>query len=325
MPTNASTAYSAPFTVDSSTQVRAVSYLTGNYSSVASMYLDVDPALDPVILPGLLLRLRADFGVTTGLGNPPVVSSWADLSGNNNNATGSSGDEPKWTSNSINCYPTISFNGSNEYLTLPSDFADFTKTIIEITNGPPYALGTQRITVNGNNADYSASTIDTNASIASGLASAINALSLSGISASASSNIITLTAPATTTVAATPVQSILIDIQHCGVTMFAVISPSALTANARIVDLSRGASGDNLNLQVSSSGSKGQFSAYIANSGSNAQSASALAQSKFQILSAIQIPGASNGTATAYIDGVPGTPNASICNAHNIVALKRPV
>lgn len=259
-PTNASTAYSTPFTISSPTHVKAISYLAGNYSAPSSMFIDVDASLAPILQPGLLLRLRADFGVTTGIGNPPIVSTWEDLSGNNNGATGASSNEPKWMSDSINCRPTVAFNGSSEHLTLPSGFADFTKTLIKITNGPPYALGTQRITVNGNNADYSASIIDTNATIASGLSSAINALALSGISATASDNLITVTAPAATTITATPVKSILIDVQNCGLSVFVVTSPSSLSADARIIDLSRGSNGDNLNLQISSSGSKGQLS-----------------------------------------------------------------
>lgn len=317
-PTNASTAYTAPFTVSSPTQVKAVSYLTGNYSSVAKMYLDVDPTLSPIIQPGLLLRLRADFGVNTSVGSPAPVSTWTDLSGSNNDATGSGSTTPVVITNAINSLPTIRFDGS-QFLTLPSGFANFTQTFIQISNAPPFSTSTQRITINGgNNADYVASSSSsTNASIASGLAAAINALAISGVSATSTNDLIIISAPLTTTFTTSPQQHIVMQMQSPGATLFVVTSPITLTASARIIDVGQAGSGNNINLQISSSASKGQFSVYSGTSGTNVQSTGALLQNKFQVLAAAQAAGSSNGTATAYLDGVASSPNSSMNNIPN--------
>lgn len=280
------------------------------------MYLDVDPTLDPIIQPGLLLRLRADFGVNTGLGSPAPVTTWTDLSGANNDATGSGSTRPVMITNAINALPTIKFDGS-QFLTLPSGFANFTQTFIKVSNSPPIAISTQRIKVNGNDADYLANKSSTDASIASGLAAAINALSISGVSATGSDDLIVISAPITTSYVTVPSQSIVMQTQSPGATLFVVTSPSAVTANARIIDVGQAGSGNNINLQISSSGSKGQFSAFSGTSGTNVQTTSALTQDKFQVIASSQAGGNTNGTATAYLDGIASSPNSSMNNIPN--------
>ncbi len=93
-----------------------------------------------------------------------------------------------------------------------------------------------------------------------------------------------------------------------GCTMFAVIQPSAITPGARIIDLADAASGNNLLMQFSSSGSYGQFWTYNGTSGTNAQSASALSAIQPVLLEAVQ----SGTSATFYVNGNPGTTNSSM-------------
>ncbi|MBX9571393.1 MAG: chitobiase/beta-hexosaminidase C-terminal domain-containing protein [Candidatus Obscuribacterales bacterium] len=315
-PDNSSTPYSSPITVEVPTQIKAISYLTGNYSAVTTMFLDVDPTLDPILQPGLQLRLRSDFGVVSGSGSP-VVDTWTDLSGEGNDAVGTSTTRPLVSADAINSLPTVSFNGSTQFLSLPSGFANFSKTLIKVSNSPPVSSGTQRITVNGNNADYASSTSSTDATIATGLASAINSLSLAGVSATASGDLIEIAAPAATTFVTTPGQNILMQMQGPGATIFAVTSPDSLTANARILDFGQAGSGNNINCQISSSGSNGQFSVYSATTGSNVQSATALVQGVFHLLGAAQSEGTANGTATFYLNGIPGTASSTMNNIPN--------
>ncbi|MGH9552116.1 MAG: chitobiase/beta-hexosaminidase C-terminal domain-containing protein, partial [Terriglobales bacterium] len=74
----------------------------------------------------LLLWLRSDIGVTSAAGS---VSAWADQSGNSNNATQSTGAlQPTLTTGAVNSgvLPTITFDGSSQYLSLPTDFANLT-------------------------------------------------------------------------------------------------------------------------------------------------------------------------------------------------------
>ena len=80
----------------------------------------------PQTSSNLLLWLRSDLGVTSTAG---AVSQWSDQSGNSNNATQSTGTlQPSLVTGAINngVVPTISFNGTSQYLSLPSGFANFT-------------------------------------------------------------------------------------------------------------------------------------------------------------------------------------------------------
>lgn len=125
-PDNNSTQYSAPIAVQGPTQVKAVAYSGGIYSTVTTAYLDVDESLVPVLEPtGLTLRVRSSFGVETDSGTTPPVNTWVDLSGNNNSATGSSSTRPTLESDALNGLPALNFN-SSQYLSLPSGFANFT-------------------------------------------------------------------------------------------------------------------------------------------------------------------------------------------------------
>jgi hypothetical protein len=100
-----------------------------------------------------------------------------------------------------------------------------------------------------------------------------------------------------------------------GCTMFAVLQPSAITAGARIIDLGDAASGNNLLMQFSTSGSSGQFWTYNGTTGTNAPSASALSAMQPTLLEAVQSAGTS---ATFYVNGNPGTTNASMNSIPNV-------
>jgi Concanavalin A-like lectin/glucanases superfamily/Chitobiase/beta-hexosaminidase C-terminal domain len=74
----------------------------------------------PQLASNLALWLRSDVGVTSSSG---LVSSWTDQSGNGYTATQNSGSlQPSLTTGAINSgvLPTISFNGTSQYLSLPS-------------------------------------------------------------------------------------------------------------------------------------------------------------------------------------------------------------
>lgn len=219
-PTTSSTAtaYTAPFTVSSPTQVNAAVDASGTFGPVSTAFLDVDPNLMPILQSGLILRLSAGFGVVSS-GSPNYVSVWTDLSGNGNNATGTSGSEPTFLPWAANFLPAVNFDGSSQYLSLPSLSTTFS-----------------------------------------------------------------------------------------GLTMYAVVQPSAITGGARIIDFGDGSSGNDLLMQFSSSGSLGEFWTYSGTTGTNAQSATSLTANQNVLLEATQ----SGTSGTFYLNGNAGTTNASM-------------
>jgi len=67
----------------------------------------------PTDLTGLSLWLKADAGVTLSGAN---VTAWADQSGNGNNASANSGQEPTFISSFSNSKPAIEFNGTTQII-----------------------------------------------------------------------------------------------------------------------------------------------------------------------------------------------------------------
>ena len=104
----------------------------------------------------LLLWLRSDVGVTTSSG---AVTSWADQSGNSNNATqGTGANRPTLVTGSANSgvLPSISFNGSSHYLTLPTGFANLSagaSAFIMLKPTAAVATGTPFVCGNSSNSD----------------------------------------------------------------------------------------------------------------------------------------------------------------------------
>ncbi len=114
-PNGASTTYLNPFTVTTSTTLKAIS-IDGSPNPVATLYID---------LPSVYLD--AEEGIVPATGNPNPVIVWTDQSGNSNSASAISGQDPKLLPNSINDLAAIEFSG--QYFNLPAGFADFTKGV----------------------------------------------------------------------------------------------------------------------------------------------------------------------------------------------------
>lgn len=123
-PTTSSTLYTAPFEIDSSTEIRAIAYLSPTTSSVTNAFIEINPPSAAVSRSGLALWLKGDFG--TDFTNANL---WGDLSGSDNNATPSA-NGVFIANNAINGYPSVGTYTSPpptppNYLTLPSGFFDF--------------------------------------------------------------------------------------------------------------------------------------------------------------------------------------------------------
>lgn len=149
-PSNSATRiqYAAPFTVDSPTQVNAVAYASGLYSTVKTVYLDVDPALTPVLQTGLSLRFRAGFGVKTVGGEPSQVVQWCDLSGNGYNAVADADSRPTFYNSAMKGFPAVNFNGTSQFLSLPTNFAILSGcTMVVVTQPTTVSSGARMIDI----------------------------------------------------------------------------------------------------------------------------------------------------------------------------------
>ncbi len=123
-PTTSSPQYTTPFNITSTTTVKAIEELSGNTSPVTTSFIQIDASSAGLSKTGMQLWLKSDNNVTLNSGN---VSAWGDISGNSNNATQStSSSQPTVKTNAINNLPSLVFNGSSDYFTLPSGFSNFT-------------------------------------------------------------------------------------------------------------------------------------------------------------------------------------------------------
>jgi hypothetical protein len=140
----------ANVTVDTTAQTWAKTSPSGGASLVTSlptatsanrgqMYLVEAPALPAYPAPsGVIFRL--DASQITGVANGANITTWADVSGNNDNATASG--TVTYKTNALNGMPGIYFNGGVNYLTLanviPSEA--ITVYVVEQQTGDAYML-----------------------------------------------------------------------------------------------------------------------------------------------------------------------------------------
>lgn len=102
------TVYSGPVSVSSTCTLKAIAYKTGmSDSDVTSGYYTI--MTDTPLTTGLVLSLRADYGVSTNGSN---VTSWYDGSGNNYSATPSTGT-PTYNASGMNGKPTVDLTSTN--------------------------------------------------------------------------------------------------------------------------------------------------------------------------------------------------------------------
>ena len=93
----------------------------------------------PVIPPaGLSLWLKADAGVTLSGSD---VTSWADQSGNGNNASSAAGTRPTLVSNTLNSKPILRFNGTGQQMSLTSSIGGTEYTIVIVCKNNDNELG----------------------------------------------------------------------------------------------------------------------------------------------------------------------------------------
>lgn len=117
--------------------IREVTDSTG----VVDARIDYDSYGRQNALPSSLspaLWLRAD-SLSQSSGSP--VSGWNDESGQGKNATqGTSGNQPTFQANAINGKPAVRFDGTDDFLSMTSGFADFTQGMTVFVVAKPTAV-----------------------------------------------------------------------------------------------------------------------------------------------------------------------------------------
>lgn len=103
--------------------------------SVASAAFGVDCPVST----NLKLWLRAD---TISASDSDALASWSDESGQSNDATqGTGGNQPIYHTNRINSLPTVTFNGTSQYFSLPDFASAFTQgevfIVAKVASDPP--------------------------------------------------------------------------------------------------------------------------------------------------------------------------------------------
>ncbi len=115
--------------VNGTTYKYKVSAYNSNEESAQSTVVSTQPVASPppgTTLPtnGLVLLLKADRAAEQ-FTNGQAVTLWDDSSSNNYDAEAGS-NAPTLVTNALNGKPVVRFDGSNDYMTLPAGFANFT-------------------------------------------------------------------------------------------------------------------------------------------------------------------------------------------------------
>jgi hypothetical protein len=137
--TNGTVYGGTPFAINQNTQVNAIVIVSGVSSSVASAWYAYDTNAYSISTTNLLLWLRSDFGPVVSSGN---ISTWADISLNQNNATAISPTQPTLQANSINELPSATFTpgSSGQFLSVPSAVSNFTSGLSAFVVARPSTL-----------------------------------------------------------------------------------------------------------------------------------------------------------------------------------------
>lgn len=121
---------------------KVTAYNSGEESGF-SPTVQAEPVLPPPPIPGLpasglVLALSAETAAQT-YSNGQGVTVWHDASGLNNHASAGSG-APTLVTNALNGKPVLRFDGSDDYLTLPAGFQNFTAGMSLYIVAKPTAL-----------------------------------------------------------------------------------------------------------------------------------------------------------------------------------------
>ncbi len=125
-PTTSSTQYTAPFAVTIPVTIKAIEDISGTISTVSTATIYNDTSSVNVPRTGLVLWLKADYGVTLSGSN---VTNWTDISASTTARTITipTGGGPTFLSAAANGLPALSFNGTQ--IVTSSDLGDLSKGI----------------------------------------------------------------------------------------------------------------------------------------------------------------------------------------------------
>lgn len=133
-PDETSMLYAGPITISSDTQLKVRSYLTGYTPSdtkTLNFYIDAETNFSR---DGMAFWIRADVAVL----DSDSISELYDLSGNGLNATQTvTNNQPLYSPAAVAGQPSITFDGSNDYLRMPAGFSDFSQGITAFVVAKP--------------------------------------------------------------------------------------------------------------------------------------------------------------------------------------------
>lgn len=122
-PTTSSTLYTGPFSVTSTSTVKAIAVQTFGTSSVADAFIQIDSATSYVPRNNLVSWFKSDNGVNVSSNK---VTSWLDMSFVKNDALQlDSAKQPSFVSNAISNLPSLQFDGTADFLQLGPGFTLF--------------------------------------------------------------------------------------------------------------------------------------------------------------------------------------------------------